>query len=147
VVGMVVNGIKTISSAIALFTKDRKIERQIKEYQKQLDQLGKTYEELAKKMGYSDTNYYANAEAQLKNLEAQKKQVEQMMAAEDSKKKTDKDKMKSYEDQLKSIQTAREDLENSIRQMRLQTDINSLAQSITDALTGAFEAGEDGIDA
>ena len=147
VVGMVTNGIKTISSAINLFTKDRGIERKIQEYQKQLESLVDTYESLAKKMSDSDANYYNNSDALLKNLDDQEKKIKQMMDAEDDKKKTDKDKMKSYQDQLKGVQTAREELEKSIREMRLQTDINSLAKTITDALVGAFEAGEDGIHA
>ena len=147
VVGMVVNGIKTISSAIALFTKDRKIERQIKEYQKQLDQLGKTYDELAKKMGYSDTDYYSNADAQLKILKERETALIKMRDAERSKKKSDSEKIKAYEQEILDTKNQQLELEQSIRQMRLQTDINSLAQSVTDALVGAFEAGEDGIDA
>jgi len=147
VVGMITNGIKTISSAINLFTKDRKIERQIKEYQKQLEQLGKTYDELAKKMGNSDTDYYSNAQAQLKNLADQEKALIKIREAERSKKKSDGEKIKSIDQQILDNRNQQLELEQSIRQMRLQTDINSLAQSLTDALTGAFEAGEDSIDA
>lgn len=147
VVGMITNGIKTISSAINLFTKDRKIERQIKEYQKQLDQLGKTYDALAKKMADSDTNFYGNSEAALRNLKAQERQIIQMQQAERSKKKSDAEKLKAYDQELLNNRNQQLELEKSIREMRLQTDINSLAKSITDALVGAFEAGEDGIHA
>lgn len=146
VVGMITNGIKTISSAINLFTKDRKIERQIKEYQKQLEQLGKTYDEIAKKMSNSDANYYENSNAILKNLDDQERKIRQMMRAEDDKKKSGKEKMKAYDDQLKAIQNSREDLQKAIRDMRLQTDINTLSNNITNALVSAFEAGEDSID-
>src|SRR5690606_15911093 len=146
VVGMITNGIKTISSAINLFTKDRKIERQIKEYQKQLDQLGKTYDEIAKKMSNSDANYYENSNAILKNLDDQERKIRQMMRAEDDKKKSDQEKMKAYDDQLKAIQNSREDLQKAIRDMRLQTDINTLSDNITNALVSAFAAAEDSID-
>lgn len=147
VMGIITNGIKTLSSAISLFTKDRGIERKIQDYQRQIEVLGKSYEALQKKMNGNDTNYYANSDQLIANLKEQQRLLEQSAKAEEDKKKTDKEKVKGYKEQSEAINKQIEDTENAIRQMRLQTDINSLAQSITDALVGAFESGEDGIDA
>lgn len=145
-IGAVVNTIKTIGSVINLFSKDRKIERKIKDYQGQLEALGNTYDKLVRKMSDSDTDYYKKSDAVLKNLQEQEKVLKQMLQAEESKKKTDKEKVNSYKNSIQQIQQARADLEASIREMRLQTDVNNLAKSITDALVGAFEAGEKGIE-
>lgn len=147
VMGIITNGIKTLSSAISLFTKDRGIERKIQDYQRQIEVLGKSYEALQKKMNGNDTNYYANSDQLIANLKEQQRLLEQSAKAEEDKKKTDKEKVKGYKEQSEAINKQIEDTENAVRQMRLQTDINSLAQSITDALVGAFESGEDGIDA
>ncbi|MGJ1321448.1 phage tail tape measure protein [Sphingobacterium faecium] len=147
VMGIITNGIKTLSSAISLFTKDRGIERKIQDYQRQIEALGKSYEVLQKKMNGNDTNYYANSDQLIANLKEQQRLLEQSAKAEEDKKKTDKEKVKGYKEQSEAINKQIEDTENAVRQMRLQTDINSLAQSITDALVGAFESGEDGIDA
>ncbi len=147
VIGSIANGVKFLSSAISLFnTKDKKLQKQIDAYKTQLDSLGKAYDKLQGKLNDSDTNYYDNQNQALKNLDEQEKAVRAMMKAEEDKKKTDKDKMKAYQDQLDEIDKRREDVEKSVRQMRLQTDINSLSQSIADALLSAFEAGEDGIE-
>ncbi|WP_286710221.1 MULTISPECIES: phage tail tape measure protein [Sphingobacterium] len=147
VLGMITNGVKFLSSAIDLFnTKDKKLQKQIDAYKTQLDSLGKAYDRLQGKLSNSDTNYYDNQNLVLKNLNEQEQAVRAMMKAEEEKKKTDKDKMKAYRDQLDEIDKRREDVEKAARQMRLQTDINSLSQSIADALLSAFEAGEDGIE-
>ncbi|MGA6117422.1 tape measure protein [Sphingobacterium anhuiense] len=147
VVGIVVNGIKTLSSAISLFTKDRGIERKIQDYQRQIEALGKSYEAIQRKMNGNDTNYYGNSDQLIANLKEQQRLLEQSAKAEEDKKKTDKEKVKGYKEQSEAINKQIEDTENAVRQMRLQTDINSLAQSITDALAGAWESGEDGIEA
>ncbi|WP_282638093.1 hypothetical protein [Sphingobacterium thalpophilum] len=147
VIGSVANGVKFLTSAISLFnTKDKKLQKQIDAYKEQLDSLGKAYDRLQNKLNNSDTNYYENQAQTLKNLEDQEKAIRAMMKAEEDKKKTDKEKIKSYRDQLDDINKRREEIEKAVRQMRLQTDINSLSQSITDALLSAFEAGEDGIE-
>ncbi len=146
-IGIITGSIKLLSNAINLFnTKDKKLQKQIDAYKDQLDSLGKAYDRLQGKLSNSDTNYYDNQNLVLKNLDEQEKAVRAMMKAEDDKKKTDKDKMKAYRDQLDEIDKRREDVEKAVRQMRLQTDINSLSQSIADALLSAFEAGEDGIE-
>ncbi|QQT43349.1 Uncharacterised protein [Sphingobacterium multivorum] len=146
-IGMITGSIKLLSNAINLFnTKDKKLQKQIDAYKTQLDSLGKAYDKLQGKLNDSDANYYENQVQTLKNLDEQEKAVRAMMKAEDDKKKTDKDKMKAYRDQLDEIDKRREDVEKAVRQMRLQTDINSLSQSIADALLSAFEAGEDGIE-
>lgn len=147
-IAIISGGIKTITSAIDLFsTKDKKIQKQIDSYKSQLDSLGKSYDALQKKMSGNDTNYYANSDQLISNLKEQQRLLEQSAKAEEEKKKTDKEKVKGYREQSEAITKQIEDTENAIRQMRLQTDINSLAQSITDALVGAFESGEDGIEA
>ncbi len=146
-IGMITGGIKVLTNAISLFnTKDKKLQKQIDAYKDQLDSLGKAYDRLQGKLNNSDTNYYENQDLVLKNLDEQEKAVRAMMKAEEDKKKTDKEKIKSYRDQLDDINKRREEIEKAVRQMRLQTDINSLSQSITDALLSAFEAGEDGIE-
>ncbi len=146
-IGMITGGIKILTNAISLFnTKDKKLQKQIDAYRDQLDSLGKAYDRLQGKLNNSDTNYYDNQNLVLKNLNEQEQAIRAMMKAEEDKKKTDKDKMKAYRDQLDEIDKRREDVEKAVRQMRLQTDINSLSQSIADALLSAFEAGEDGIE-
>jgi len=147
VLGSVANGVKFLSSAIDLFnTKDKKLQKQIDAYKGQLDALGKSYDTLQSKMNGSDTNYYANSDQLIANLKQRQVVLNQMAQAEEDKKKTDKEKVKGYYEEIDSVAKQIEDIELSVRQMRLQTDINSLSQSITDALLGAFEAGEEGIE-
>ncbi|MEN5232292.1 phage tail tape measure protein [Sphingobacterium faecium] len=118
VMGIITNGIKTLSSAISLFTKDRGIERKIQDYQRQIEALGKSYETLQKKMNGNDTNYYANSDQLISNLKEQKRLLEESAIAEEKKKKTDKEKAKGYRDGAEAVEKQIEDTENAIRQMR-----------------------------
>ena len=97
-------------------------------------------------MNGNDTNYYANSDQLISDLKQQQVLLQQMALAEEDKKKTDKDKVKGYREQSEAITKEIEETEKAVSQMRLQTDINSLSQSISDALVSAFESGESAID-
>ncbi len=149
VVGIITSSINLLSSAIDLFNfKDKKIERRIKAYQNQLDSLGRTYDELERRINNAVGNeYYDNSREQIKNLQQQKKVLEEMMAAEDNKKKTDKQKMKSYQDQWKALDNEIKETEKNIKDNLLQTDFKQFSDNLANALLSAFESGESGIDA
>src|SRR5690606_27654448 len=146
VVGIITNGVKTLASAINLFSKDKKFERQIKEYQRQLDSLGRSFAKLQDQISNSvGESFYKDSRAAIANLQQQQKAVQSMLRAEQSKKKTDQEKVREYRDQLDSLSKEIKDIERTISETLVQTTFKSLSDELANALVSAFEAGEDAI--
>ncbi len=144
-IAVVTGSIKLLTSAIALFgTKDKKLQKQIDDYKKQLDSLGKAYKQLERDVNNSvGESYYSDSAAQIKNLEAQQAQLEKMRDAEAKKKKSDAAKVQEYQDQIDDIPNQIEDITKAISQNLIQTTFKDLSTSLADAFNEAFAAGED----
>lgn len=148
-IAIVTGSIDLLTSAISLFnTKDKKIQKQIDGYQKQLDALGKAYKQLERDISSSvGESFYADSEKAISNMNEQIKATERILEAERRKKKSDTGKIQEYESQIDDLKFKIEDTQKSISEMLLQSDFKTFSNNLASALLSALEAGEDGIDA
>jgi hypothetical protein len=146
-VDIVTGSIKLLSSAISLFDKkDAKLQAKIDGYQRQLTALGQSYKDLDRAVKNAVGNdIYADQAAQIDNLRAQQQKLIQMRDAEEDKKKTDQGKIDDYNAQIADIPNQIEDIQQAISANLIQGTFRELSNSLADALTSAFQAGEDGI--
>lgn len=147
-VDIVTGSIKLLTNAIEIFNvKDKRLNKQIKGYQEQLESLGRSYKQLERDVNNSvGESIYSNQGAQIENLKKQQEELIKMRNAENDKKKTDDNKVKEYQAQIDAIPGQIEDIEKSISQNLIQGTFRELSNSLADALSEAFKAGEDGID-
>jgi len=147
-ISIISGSIKTLTSALDLFnTKDKKLQKQIDAYKGQLDNLGKAYDTLQRRISNSvGENYYSDSDKAIANLKEQQRILAEMARAEEDKKKTDKDKVRGYYDEIDSINKQIEDIQKSITENLVQTTFKDLSASLADALVTAFEAGESAVD-
>jgi len=148
-VKMVEGAVKFIGGAVKAISGwlngDKKKERQIKEWAKQVGNLKLQYEELEKAVSKAlGEDKYKAQQTVIANLKEQKRLLEQMMQKEIDKKKTDQNKVNDYKSQIASINSQIEDIQNNIIKNILQTDAQSAATKLGDALVNAFSKGEDG---
>lgn len=90
------------------------------------------------------TNAY---KAQYASLMAQKDELQKQMNAESSKKKKDKDKIADYKQQQIELEMTLKSFSTSFLKDIYGVDMKSWASQLTDAVVGAWEKGEDAIDA
>ncbi len=148
ILGGIADAITTVSKVINIFSKDRKLEKSIKESQAAVNELDRAFQKLGNTINNSvGEEFYSASREQIKNLEQQRKLIQQMSKDEEKKKKTDQSKVEGYNRDLDSIDEKIKDINRSITEMLVQTSFKELSNSLTDALLSAFEAGEDGIKA
>ena len=146
---MVAGTIKYISGAIKTITAwtngDKKKERQIKEWADQVKNLKVQYQELERAIekALGEDKYKAQQNV-IANLEKQKILLQQMIQKEKDKKKTDNGKIDDWKQQISDLNAQIEDIQNNIVKNILQTDAQSAAAKLGDALVEAFSKGEDG---
>lgn len=146
---MVTGAVKYISGAIKAISAwtngDKKKERQIKAWANEVNNLKLAYEELERAVSKAlGEDKYKAQQTVINNLKEQKRLLEQMMQKEIDKKKTDQGKVNDYKSQIASINAQIEDIQNNIIKNILQTDAQSAAAKLGDALVEAFSKGEDG---
>lgn len=146
-VDIITGSIKLLTSAIDLFnTKDKKLEKQIQGYKDQLTSLGAAYAQLDRQVQNSvGESIYTDQKAQIANLLKQQEALKRARDAEASKKKKDQGKIDEYNSQLADIPNKIEDIERAINQNLIQGTFKDLSNSLADAFTEAFKAGENGI--
>lgn len=146
-IDIVTGSINLLSSAIGLFNrKDKNLQKQIEGYQRQLKSLEQSYKQLDRAVQNSaGFDIYANQDEQIKNLQQQQVKLTQMRDAEASKKKKDQDKIDQYNEQIADIPNKIDDINKAISENLIQGTFRELSNSLADALTSAFQAGEDGI--
>ncbi|TAF43106.1 MAG: hypothetical protein EAZ64_09545, partial [Sphingobacteriales bacterium] len=144
---MIQGGIKLVTSAIKLFDRqDINLEKKIAGYRNILKSLEKSYRSLQNQVENSVGNsYYEDSEKLIQNLEKQKAAIAEMRKAEEDKKKTDQSKIDDYDRQLEDAALKQQELAKAVSQNLLQTDYKALSNTLADALTSAFMAGEDGV--
>jgi len=107
------------------------------------DQETKAMQDLKKAMDNPDNAY----QSQLASLQAQKMELEKQRSLEEDKKKKDKTKIADYNQQIiemeQQIDTFKEDFLKDVYSI----DMKSWASELTDAVVGAWENGEDAVDA
>lgn len=142
----IIKGIAGIVKGLAgLFNGDRKKEKQIKAWANEVNNLKLAYEELERAVSKAlGEDKYKAQQTVINNLKEQKRLLEQMMQKEIDKKKTDQSKVNDYKSQIASINAQIEDIQNNIIKNILQTDAQSAAAKLGDALVEAFSKGEDG---
>lgn len=127
---------------------DKHIEKTIQGYQKDLDTLDKGFKQLERDVSNAVGNdVYADQTAEIVNLQAQQAKLIQQRDAEASKKKADQSKIDDYNDKINDIPNQIDDINKAISENLIQGTFRQLSDSLADALTNAFQAGEDGIDA
>lgn len=134
-----------LASVIDLFNfKDRRLEKQIKGHQKALDQLKRTYTQLAweidKALGGDE---YSGQMQAIRNMQEQQGRLQKMWEAEISKKKTDWDRVDDFKEQYAELERQIADMYDEIANDILQTNAKDFASQLADSLTTAFKAGED----
>ena len=132
----------------SLFDSDKKHEENIKNLQKQIDALQKSYERLGKAASdaYS-TDASALIEQQNRNLMLQKALVQQQMMEEQEKKNADDEKMQQYRDRLDEIDEAIADNRKSAKEAINGEDVKSAISDFSSALTQAWAEGRNAAEA
>jgi len=145
VIGGLTQGIKGIAGVVSSIFSigDRKHEKQIRKLQKAIDASRIAYEQLgraaAKALGNAE---YDTNKLQIAELKRQQQLIQGQIRAENAKKKTDKDKIKGWEEEYRQLGYEIEDIITDITES-LTGNLKDMASEMTNALVGAFEAGDD----
>ena len=145
VAGMITAGIKLIGSIASAVNGDKKKEREIKKQAAVLKELESAYINLGRAIDKAlGEKVFDASKAAIENLKQQKAILEQMIRTEQSKKDSDQDKINSYKDHINSINNSIEDMYQSMIDKVLNgLNAKGLADQLADALTTAFQNGED----
>ena len=141
---------KTIGSLFNI--KDKKKEREIQRQIKNIETLGKAYDELKEKMeaAWSADDLRTQTKDTVANLDQQIASYQAMIKAEQDKKKTDKERIEEWEDAIEELKKTRKELEQqAIEEMGGigETNYKDAAQAFADAWVDAFNESEDGLKA
>lgn len=144
-VDVVKGSIQLLTSAIDLFnTKDKKLQKQIDGYQRNLKELGKAYAQLERDINNSvGESYYSDSAKSIENLKKQQGELQKSIDAERSKKKADGGKIDEWQKQLDSIPNQIADINKAVSEMLVQTTFKDFSNQLADAFVDAFSAGED----
>ncbi len=143
--GQMISGIVQIVGAmVKLLSGDKGRERQIREWQRAVEDLKTSYDELTKSIERTSGEASLAMNRNLvENLEEQKRILTQMRDEEQKKKKVDKDKVTSYNSQINQINQQISDVMDNFKKQVTTTDFKDLSQKLADALIEAFGQGED----
>lgn len=145
VAGMITAGIKLIGSIASAVNGDKKKEREIKKQAAVLKELESAYINLGRAIDKAlGEKVFDASKAAIENLKQQKAVLEQMIRLEKDKKDSDQDKINGYKDQINSINNSIEDMYQAMVDKALNgLNAKGLADQLADALTTAFQNGED----
>jgi hypothetical protein len=132
-----------LSSAFDLFnSRDRKAEKSIKQHEKAVTRLGRSYTQLQHQVNKAlGETVYQNQSAMIRNLRQQQVEMRGMIEDEKSKKKTDWDRIEEWEEKIAANSREIEDIIADITKSITQTDAKSAADELGEALINAFEGG------
>lgn len=140
-------GVSLITSAISLFdSTSRRIKREMKQHQKQLNVLQRMYSQVQYDVENSvGEDYYTNQQKAIENLKQQKAEYQELARLEQSKKKKDRDdsKVQEYLASAEDAERQIQDIEQEIRETLVQTSFKNLANDLADAWAEAFSDMED----
>ncbi|PVH27010.1 phage tail tape measure protein [Sphingobacterium corticibacter] len=127
---------------------DKRLEKSIQNTKKAVEELDFAYQQLERSIQRSvGDQYYKDSEKQMQNLIQQRALIQKQIDEEAQKKKPNQDKIRESRNELQGVDNDIEDLQERIKQIRLQTDFKSFSKDLANALVAAFEQGEDAVKA
>lgn len=134
-------------NAIEFFDfKNKALVKSQKEHMKNVEELELRYKKLQRAVETAlGTDVYANQRLQIENQKKQISEYEQWLILESQKKKRKQDAAKIAETKAKieELKNSIADEARAIAEALAQTDAKSLANELADAITTAFQSGED----
>ncbi|AQW96635.1 hypothetical protein BBD31_01420 [Elizabethkingia anophelis] len=146
IAGMISAGVNLIGSIFSALSGDKKKERQIKSWQKAVDDLKSSYQDLEYQLKKTlGEGVYQEQGKMIANLREQQRVLKQMADTEASKKKSDDGKIREYQEQSKAIDRQVDEIITNMKNQISGTDAKDLADKLGDALFDAWQKGEDGV--
>lgn len=130
---------------------DARLEKSIKEHQRQVKKLEAEYDELSDAISnaFSGFQLGTNTQAAIQNLERQNEQYRAMIENEKDKKDSDEDQIADWQqtikDNLKKAQELRQQYFNELGGLGTGSDVRDAAEGFVDAWADAFGETSDGI--
>ena len=130
---------------------EARLEKSIKEHQRQLKKLEAEYDNLSDAISNSFSGFQlgTNTEASIQNLKKQNEQYRAMIEAERRKKKSDKDKIADWqqtiEDNYKKMQELRQEYLTELGGLGSGSDVKDAAEGFVDAWADAFGETRNGL--
>ena len=140
---------KTIGSLFNI--KDKKKEREIQRQIKNIETLGKAYDELKEKMeaAWSADDLRTQTKDTVANLDQQIASYQAMIKAEQDKKKTDKDRINEWNDAIKELEKTKQEILNQEKiemgGIGGESEYKDAASSFVQAWLDAFNETGDGL--
>lgn len=155
-VQMVTGGIQALSGLTktigALFAiGDKKKEREIQRQIKNIEDLGKAYDNLKEKMeaAWSADDLRTQTKDTVANLDQQIESYNAMIKAEQDKKKTDKDRIKEWQEAIEELEKTKQEILDEERKymggIGGEEEYKSAAESFVQAWMDAFNETGDGL--
>lgn len=160
VLGMVTGGMKTIAgigntigSIFGIGNKNKKKEREIQRQIKNIESLGRAYDELKEKMeaAWSADDLRTQTKDTIANLDQQIESYENMINSEEAKKDSDRDRIDEWNDAINELKKTRQEI---LDQQKLElggiggeSEYKDAASSFVQAWMDAFNETEDGLKA
>jgi hypothetical protein len=142
---------KTIGSIFGIGYKDKKKEREIQRQIKNIETLGKAYDELKEKMeaAWSADDLRTQTKDTVANLDQQIASYQAMIKAEQDKKKTDKDRINEWNDAINELEKTKKEILDEERKymggIGGESEYKSAAESFVQAWMDAFNETGDGL--
>ena len=136
--------VQIIAAIVKLANGDVRRAKNINAWQREVNELALAYERLQQiiEKTAGEENLAKQREL-ISNLQKQQEILRKMRNEENAKKKADKDKVADYTNQIAEINYQIEELVDSFKESVTTTTFKDLATELADAITGAFEKGED----
>lgn len=160
VLGMVTGGMKTIAgigntigSIFGIGNKNKKKEREIQRQIKNIESLGRAYDELKEKMeaAWSADDLRTQTKDTIANLDQQIESYENMINSEEAKKDSDRGRIDEWNDAINELKKTRQEI---VDQQKLElggiggeSEYKDAASSFVQAWMDAFNETEDGLKA
>lgn len=158
VLGMVTGGMKTIAgigktigSIFGIGNKDKKKEREIQRQIKNIETLGKAYDELKEKMeaAWSADDLRTQTKDTVANLDSQIASYQAMIKAEEDKKKTDHARIEEWQDAIEELKKTKQEILNQEKiemgGIGGESEYKDAASSFVQAWLDAFNETGDGL--
>lgn len=144
---------KTIGSIFGIGNKNKKKEREIQRQIKNIESLGRAYDELKEKMeaAWSADDLRTQTKDTIANLDQQIESYENMINSEEAKKDSDRDRIDEWNDAINELKKTRQEI---LGQQKLElggiggeSEYKDAASSFVQAWMDAFNETEDGLKA
>lgn len=144
---------KTIGSIFGIGNKNKKKEREIQRQIKNIESLGRAYDELKEKMeaAWSADDLRTQTKDTITNLDQQIESYENMINSEEAKKDSDRDRIDEWNDAINELKKTRQEI---LDQQKLElggiggeSEYKDAASSFVQAWMDAFNETEDGLKA